>query len=136
MPMILPTLLKRILIGYLIVTLCMVSLLSAHVHLSENHTGLDVHAHATEIHVAHFKSGHDSFDEQAPHTTDATAVDINDEVSSTGGGYKSLDIVAIALIVLFLRVIPFRTEHQVPARTTPHRSDPHYSPLQVRAPPR
>ncbi len=135
MPMLLPALLKRTLIGYLIVALCMVSLLSAHVHLSEHHTAPDAHTHTTEIHFAHFESGHDSFDEQAPHTTDATAVDINGEIGLTGG-YKPLDIIAIALMVLFLRAAPFRTEYRFPARTTPHRSDPHYSPLQARAPPR
>ena len=122
-------------ISYLIVAMVMASLLSAHVHLSESHTGPDLHSHATEIHFAHFESGHDSFDGYAPHASDATAVDIHDEAGTTSV-YKILDVVAIVAAMLFLLAVPSHLEYRVPSRTTPRRSDPHYSPLQARAPPR
>ncbi len=128
-------LLKRTIIGYLIVALCMASLLSAHVHLPEHHAGQELHAHAPEIHFAHYEAGHDSFDSEALHTTDATAVDIEGAASTTGS-YKILNVVAIVALVLFLLAVPARPEYRVPSRTTLHRSDPHYSPLQARAPPR
>jgi len=128
----LSALLKRTMIGYLIVTMVMASLMSAHVHLSESHAGPELHSHAAEIHFAHFESGHDSFDE---HASDATAVDISDAASTTGI-YKILDVVAIVAAMLFLLAVLSRFEYRVPSRTTPHRFDPHYSPLQARAPPR
>ncbi|MBI3774805.1 MAG: hypothetical protein HY273_04500 [Gammaproteobacteria bacterium] len=132
MPAFLSAQLKRTMIGYLIVAMVMASLVSAHVHLPESHTGPELHSHAAEIHFAHFESGHDSFDE---HASDATAVDINDAASTTGI-YKILDVVAIVAALLFLLAAPSRCEYRVPARITPRRSDPHYSPLQARAPPR
>ena len=131
----LSVLLKRTIIGYLIVALCMASLLSAHVHLQEHHAGPEFHAHAMEIHFAHFEAGHDSFDSEALHTTDATAVDIENEVGTTNL-YKILDVVAIVAAVLFLLAVPSCREYRIPLRATLHRSDPHYSPLQARAPPR
>jgi hypothetical protein len=132
MPAFLSALLTRTMIAYLIVTMIMASLMSAHVHLSESHAGPELHSHAAEIHFAHFESGHDSFDE---HASDATAVDINDAASPTGV-YKILDVVAIVAAMLFLLALPSRPEYRFPSRTTPRRSDPHYSPLQARAPPR
>lgn len=135
MPSFLSTLFARTMIGYLIVAICMASLLSTHVHLSEAHTGPDLHAHDAVVHFAHFESGHDSLDGYAPHTTDATAVDMHDEASTTGI-YKILDIVAVVAAMLFLLAVSCRPEYWFPSRTTPHRSDPHYSPLQARAPPR
>ncbi len=128
----LSALFKRTMIGYLVVTMIMASLMSAHVHLPESHAGPDLHSHATEIHFAHFESGYDSFDDPA---SDATAVDIDDAASTTGV-YKILDIAAIVAAMLFLLAVPSRREYRVPFRTTLHRSDPHYSPLQARAPPR
>lgn len=135
MPVNFPVRLKRTMIGYLIVAICMASLLNAHVHLSETHAGPDLHAHEAEIHFAHFESSHDSIDGHAPHTTDATTVDIHDEAGTTGV-YKMLDIVAIVAAMLFALAVPLRTQCRVPLRTAPPRSDPHYSPLQARAPPR
>ena len=131
----LSVLLKRTIIGYLIAALCMASLLSAHVHLPEHHARPEFHAHATEIHFAHYEAGHDSFDNGALHTTDATAVDIEGAASTTGS-YKILNVVVIMATLLFLLAVPSRREYRVPLRTTLHRSDPHYSPLQARAPPR
>lgn len=124
--------LKRTMIGYLIVAMVMASLVSAHVHLSESHTGPEFHSHAAEIHFAHFEAGHDSFDE---HASDATVIDINDAAGTTDIS-RILDVVAIVAAMLFLLAIPFRPEYRVPSRTTPRCSDPHHSPLQARAPPR
>lgn len=121
-------------IGYLIVALCIAAFLNAHVHLSETHGGPESHAHASEIHVAHFESTHDSLDD-AVHTSDATAVDIDSAVGSIGLT-MTLDLVAIAAVMLFLLAVPFRMGYSLPIHATPHRSDPHDSPQQARAPPR
>lgn len=135
MPIYLAALLKRTMIGYLIVAICMVSLVGTHVHLSENHTGPDFHLHEMELHFTHFESGHDSPGKHVPHTTDATTVDVKSEIGTTRA-YKILDVAVLAAAILILLVVPFRTEYRLPSYTTPYRSHPHYSPLQARAPPR
>ena len=135
MPIRYSALLRRTMISYLIVAICMASLVTAHVHLSETHTGANLHSHATEVHFTHFQSGHDSIDGEVLHTTDATAVDINSEVGSIGV-CKILQVVALAATMLFLLVVPLRTQYRFSPHTKPHRSHPHYSPLQARAPPR
>lgn len=135
MPIRYSALLRRTMIGYLIVAICMASLVTAHVHLSETHTGANLHSHATEIHFAHFQSGHDSIDGEVLHATDATAVDINGEAGSTGV-CKILQVIALATVLLFLLVVPLCKKYRSSPHTKPHRSHLHYSPLQARAPPR
>lgn len=121
-------------ISYLIAAICMASLLSAHVHLSENHGGSDLHSHATEIHFAHFASTHDNLDAETQHATESTAVDIDGEVGPTGM-WKILDVLTIVTAILLLLIVPFRTQQPLPLSKTPHRC-PRYSPLRARAPPR
>ena len=128
-------LLKRCMIGYLVIAVGMASLVGAHVHLSETHLGPDLHAHVKEVHFAHFASNHASLDEgHASHTTDTAAVDL-DGAANTSGLCKLLDMVAITIALLFL-LIMVRTQQRYFWRTPHPLCHPRYSPLRARAPPR